>query len=189
MGSRGPIGKPPERRHGHRSHAPAATLPPMAVSEPPDPPAGLLAATKQAWERFWSSPLRALVTPADLPALQRLFCLYDEHDRAWRGYRRRRLVEGSQGQPVANPLFAMAMKLETEIRVLEDRFGCSPAARLRLAIHFGQAARTLEDLARDLEGPSELDQIRERARQRRSYYARLQVTGFADDPPPDDPRS
>lgn len=126
--------------------------------------------------------MRALVTPADLPALQRLFSLYDEHDRAWRGYRRQRLVEGSQGQPVASPLFGVAMKLDAEIRALEDRFGCSPAARLRLGIHFGQAARTLEDLARDLEGPSELDRIRVRARGRRSRYADLEVTGFADDP-------
>lgn len=98
MGSRGPIGKPPERRHGHRSHEPAATL---AVPTPddgaPDPPAGLLKATQAAWVAFWASPMRALVTSADRPALERLFVLYDERDRAWRGYKRCRLVEGSQG--------------------------------------------------------------------------------------------
>jgi P27 family predicted phage terminase small subunit len=144
----------------------------------PEPPSGLLRATRDDWAAFWSSPLRALVTPADMPALERLFQLRDEQARLWRGYRRKRLVEGSQGQPVASPFFGMALKLEGEIARLEGQFGLSPAARLRLGVTFGQAARTLEDLARDLEGPSELDRLRERASQRR----REPVEGVADDP-------
>jgi P27 family predicted phage terminase small subunit len=177
VGRRGPIGKPPERRQGHRSHEPAATLIVPATWEVPDPPNGLLRATRDAWAAFWSSPLRALVTPADVPALERLFQLRDEQARLWRGYRRKRLVEGSQGQPVGSPFFGMAMKLEDQIVRLEAQFGLSPAARLRLGVSFGQAARTLEDLARDLEGPSELDQLRERADQRR----REPAAEFVDD--------
>lgn len=71
------------------------------------------------------------------------------------------------------------MKLDGEIRALEDRFGCSPAARLRLGIRFGQAARTLEDLARGLDGPSKLDALRAQARER---YRNLRVTTLDPDP-------
>jgi P27 family predicted phage terminase small subunit len=132
-----------------------AVLPAPASAGPPEPPAGLLVATRDAWATFWGSPLAGLVVDSDLPALERLFQLYDERARAWRGYKRRRLVEGSQGQPVASPLFRVAMALESEIRPLEDRFGVTPAARLKLGIRLGEAARSLEDLVRDLDDDGE----------------------------------
>jgi hypothetical protein len=176
--------KPPGTHQGHRPHTPAVVLAASGSEAPPDPPAGLLAATQEAWSGFWSSPLASLVIPADLPGLRRLFQLHDERERAWRSYRRRRLVEGSQGQPVANPLFRVALGLEAEIRALEDRYGLSPSARLRLGIRFGKAARTLEDLARDLEQePSDLDQIRQRFEERRRQRLANPETWADPDPP------
>jgi hypothetical protein len=165
--------KPPGTHQGHRSHVPVAVLPAPASPEPPEPPAGLLISTRQAWAGFWASPLAGLVVDSDLPALRRLFELYDERARSWRGYRRRRLVEGSQGQPVLSPLFRAAMALEAEIRPLEDRFGVTPAARLKLGIRLGEAARSLEDLVRDLDEDEE---------ERRS-----RVLGEHYQPPPKDP--
>jgi hypothetical protein len=70
------------------------------------------------------------------------------------------VVEGSQGQPVASPLFKVAMALDSEVRALEDRYGLTPAARLKLGIRLGEAARSLEDLARDLDDDWDEDERR-----------------------------
>ncbi|MGW7410482.1 hypothetical protein ACWGI9_43625 [Streptomyces sp. NPDC054833] len=47
------------------------------VLEAPSPPSGLLKATRERWEAYWSSPVAKLADPVgDLPALERLFRLY-----------------------------------------------------------------------------------------------------------------
>lgn len=91
------------------------------------------------------SPLAALVSDADLPALRRLFGLYDEHDRVWRVAREHRLLQGSQNQLVLNPLYRQASGLRADILALEDRFGLTPMARLKLGATFGDARRSLAD--------------------------------------------
>jgi hypothetical protein len=77
--------------------------------------------------------------------------LYDERERAYRAYRRERLVTGSTGQLLLNPLRRAMSNFDSEIRQLEDRFGLNPLARARLGIQIGEAARTLADLNRMLE--------------------------------------
>ena len=123
-------------------------------SEPPDAPKGLLQATGRAWTAFGESPAGGTAHPGrSHPSLARLFSLYDERERALRGFRRRRrLVLGSTGQPVLNPLFgAMEATGQPQILVIEDRFGLSPISRLRLGVALGDAARSLEELTRDLD--------------------------------------
>jgi hypothetical protein len=88
--------------------------------------------------------------PADHPALLRLFTLLDERERCARAASKQRLIKGSQGQPVLNPLLKQVAALDTEIRQLEDRFGLTPLARLRLGVTFGEAHRSLADLNRAL---------------------------------------
>lgn len=115
----------------------------------PSAPKGLLKSTTDAWTVFWRSQMAQLVqVDTDLPALTRLFALYDEHERCYRASREDRLVIGSQGQYVLNPLYRQMVTLETEIRNLEDRFGLSPMARLKLGITFGEAHRSLDSLNR-----------------------------------------
>ena len=53
---------------------------------------------------------------------------------------------GSQGQVVVNPFHRLLDTWRTEIRQLEDRFGCNPRAMLGLGIQLGTVKRTLEDL-------------------------------------------
>jgi len=125
--------------------------------DPPPAPSGLLKATREDWSGFWASPLASLVIPADLPALRRLFTLYDERLRAYQGYRKGRLVAGSMGQPVLNPLFAAMKSADAEIRALEDRLGLSPIARLRLGVALGEAARSLDELNRSLDADDDAD--------------------------------
>ncbi|HSW41312.1 MAG TPA: P27 family phage terminase small subunit [Patescibacteria group bacterium] len=117
----------------------------------PPPPRAWLASTAAAWRAYWASPLaRAAQIDTDTPAIERLFGLRDERERMSRVVRRSRVVLGSAGQPRANPLYAQITAFDAEIRQLEDRLGLSPIARLRLGVTFGDAARSLADLNREL---------------------------------------
>lgn len=110
----------------------------------PNAPSGLLTSLRRTWTAFWGSPLaQNVVLPTDIPALERLWRLYDERERASRAARRQRIVVGSQGQPVLHPLLRYVGDLDAEIRQLEDRFGLTPLARLRLGITQGQALEQL----------------------------------------------
>lgn len=98
-----------------------------------------LASTKKHWGEFWSSPAaRKIETSLDLPAVDRLFALYDERARSLSAFRRNRLVKGSQGQAVLNPLGRQINSLNTQILALEDRLGLSPMARLKLNLTLGE---------------------------------------------------
>jgi P27 family predicted phage terminase small subunit len=90
---------------------------------------------KKKWQTFWTSDgARVLAVAVDVGAAERLFDLYDERERAYRGFRKERFVEGSQGQMVLNPLGRLIASFDSEIRQLEDRLGFSPASRMRLGI-------------------------------------------------------
>ena len=118
----------------------------------PKAPTGLLKKSKERWQVFWESPVSKMVDMnSDMPALERLFFLYDERLRASRGFRRQRMVEGSQGQLVVNPLAKLFKDFDAEIRQLEDRFGLTPMARMRLGFTFGEAAGSLTNLNKLLE--------------------------------------
>lgn len=141
----GPAPKPANERQ-RRNHRDIGEIVPIESARLiPNHPPGLLAITKAAWESFWTTPLAQIITDADLPALHRLFDLYDELDRIWRAAKKHRIVTGSQGQDVLNPLYKQSDSLRNEIRQLEDRFGLTPMARLKLGVKFGEAKRSLAD--------------------------------------------
>ncbi len=96
-----------------------------------------------------------MVAETDGTAILRLFTLYDERERAYRAFRRQRLIKGSQGQAVLSPMGRAMQEFDAEIRQMEDRLGLSPRARLQLGITFGQAAQTLADLNRQLDEDSD----------------------------------
>lgn len=123
----------------------------------PVPPRSILSTTKQAWDAFWQSDLAKLVKDSDTPALERLFSLYDERERCYRSAKKNRLVAGSQGQWVLNPLYKQMNVLDTEIRNMEDRFGLSPMARLKLGVQFGEAHKSLEEMNRSLDADTEAE--------------------------------
>lgn len=103
------------------------------MTERPDPPAGLLKAARDRWEAWWTSPAAGDVDlSSDLPRLIRWIEQTDEYDRVAAVVRKTRLVKGSQGQPVANPLIGYLGQLEGQITRAETDFGMSPLARHRL---------------------------------------------------------
>ena len=93
-----------------------------------------------------------LTQPADGEALRRLFALYDARERTWRLFLKNVYVRGSKGQQVLNPMGAFALQLDARIERLEAAFGITPKARLQLGITFGEAKKSLEDLAREAGG-------------------------------------
>ena len=104
------------------------------------------------WEDFWNSDLASAIdTKSDQSAVYRLATLIDERERIYKQAKKDRLVVGSQGQVVLNPLYSAMLKLDAEIRQLEDRMGMNAKARVSLGISIGQAKKTLADLNADLE--------------------------------------
>lgn len=153
----GPIPKPPDRKQRRNKGHELRLIPGRSIT-PPDPPKRMLKATRESWADFWSSALAGSVDRAtDLPGIRRLFEKRDEYDRAFRAFKKERLVEGSKGQPVLNPMAKVMNDFERSIIQLEDRYGLSPKARAQLGITIGTAKRTLEDLNRNLERDTEED--------------------------------
>ena len=115
------------------------------LSAPADP--AWRETTVERWVQFWASPLAQQVEQSDLGSFRRLFWLYDELDRLREAIEQTgRVVAGSQGQPRPNPLYKQVETFQAEARQLEDRFGLSPLARLRLGITFADAASSLDAL-------------------------------------------
>ena len=134
--------KPPARRQHREKPQPGDDR--NVVSLVPQPPTGLLKASRDWWGDFFSSELaRHTFALSDVPAVTRLARLYDERERMRRTIGSNRVVQGSQGQPRPHPAFQTIASMDAEIRQLEDRFGLTPKARMTLGIALGQAKRTL----------------------------------------------
>lgn len=119
----------------------------------------LLARTVKAWEMFWTSEISGLVVDADREALDRLFCLYDTRERMQRTFLEKPFTTGSTGQTVVHPAAKEVAALDERILRLEDRFGITPSARLKLGIVLGAAARSLEEMNRDFDTYEEEDDV------------------------------
>jgi len=138
--------KPAERRQG-RGTADVGLVAPASLAVAPSADVAWRETTVERWVGFWQSGLASQVEPSDVPALRRLFWLYDEIDRVREAIEETgRVVAGSQGQPRPNPLYKQVSEFQAEARQLEDRFGLSPRARLQLGIALGAAHASLDAL-------------------------------------------
>lgn len=139
-----------QSRGGERKRAALMPVAPMTpdASAPFAAPAAWRKATKDSWLAFWSSDVARVVSADHHHAIRRLFEMRDLQSRALDRYRKAPYADGSMGQPVTNPAFAEATKLETQIVALEDRLGLTPKAMANLGIAVGQAAMTAADLNR-----------------------------------------
>lgn len=122
--------KPPEQRR-HRGTRDIGIVSPREGAVP-RAPTEWSKETKKAWRGFWKSSVASVLDEkADMPAVIRLFSLYDEREHLAPLVRATPLVKGSQGQLRPNPLVAHIGQLDAGITALEDRFGMSPKARLQ----------------------------------------------------------
>jgi hypothetical protein len=96
--------------------APQASLPASGRDgEIPDPARPLSESAMEWWNAMWTSPVATKWHPViDVPALTRLGWLYD-------------VMNATAEMEVELPSTAMA-----EVRQLEDRFGLTPQARMKL---------------------------------------------------------
>lgn len=150
--------KSPELKTGHsKGRKERPTLGLVPAKEPmalvPKPPAGLLAQSKRIWTAYWASQVSGAVdADADMHRIHRWIMSVDEYERVLAVFRKERVVQGSQGQPVINPLASYLQNLETNISRAESEMGLTPMARLKLGITFGQAQLTAAELNRMLDG-------------------------------------
>lgn len=92
----------------------------------------------EAWNDFWCSPLAgpAVMKPTDAPALRRLFAYRSRLLVALEALDAEPIVVGSTGQPTMSPWAAEVHRLEGTVSKLEDKFGLTPLARLKLGVTF-----------------------------------------------------
>lgn len=148
-------------RVGHRTYPSLSVLPVGPDAPPPPPPPGIRKGTRarKLWDAVWESELaRVIDRRTDLPRLERWIWATAELERVRRTLQRTRLVRGSTGQPVLNPLASYAADLERTIEKAEDAFGMTPKARLGLGLDVAQLAKTAADLNRMLESDDDGDE-------------------------------
>lgn len=144
----GPPPKPRELRQRARTHTrpELAALPSRSIVGHPKPPGGLLKATRQLWDSYWQSPVAAAALHIDLAGLERWILAVDEYNRTLKAIRKDRLVDGSAGQPRLNPLAGYLKQCGATIKQLEEAYGLTPMARLKLGISTAQARMSAADL-------------------------------------------
>lgn len=135
-----------------------------------------LKATREAWEAYWSSSLPQLLTGADRSSLVRLFDQYDRRERLARAWSRSPFTEGSTGQQIVNPAARAVATLDSAIVQLEDRFGITPLARMRLGIAMGEAARSLDEMNREFDEDEDDDDVTTDEDPRRSEAIEAKAT-------------
>jgi P27 family predicted phage terminase small subunit len=132
----------------------------VQVPEPPAVHGGLLKASLETWERFWRSLPAQAAEDVDVTVAERWIVAHDEWKRAINAVRRQRLVDGSTGQPVLNPLAAWATSREGEMQRCEVQLGVGTKNRLTLGITAGQARLTAAQLNRMAEeGDGDEDEV------------------------------
>lgn len=148
-GSRGPVSKPDHLRQ--RTNTPRTALVVRAGFPVPAARAEWLESSRVAWAAYWASELALAIREAQLPMVDRLFSVRDERERSYSALLAgERLVPGSKGQPVLNPLIDYVSKCDNTIMKLEDRLGLSPRSLLALTSAFGSAQKSLDDLNRSV---------------------------------------
>ncbi|MEK9723682.1 MAG: hypothetical protein VW405_09400 [Rhodospirillaceae bacterium] len=151
----GPSRKPDDERQ--RTNSPSLELvTPLDVElAVPDPGPDWSEATVAEWRAWWGSEVARLIEPeSETPIVRRLFDLLDQAARFEAAGRLEPMVEGSTGQLVINPLLKHAQGLRDEARRDESVLGRGPKRRLDLGIKFGDAARSLDEINRRLNGGS-----------------------------------
>ena len=106
---------------------------------------------RRAWRDFWQSPVaQAVDRRADMPALMMWAHALNEWHTVIPVFEGQRVVAGSQGQPVLNPLNTYLREQAELIQHYEQHFGMTPRARAQLGLTIGAAKLTAQELNRRL---------------------------------------
>lgn len=151
MGERGPLPKPRNKAQGHRSHELVVLQ--GGKTKAPLAPRHVTPAVRKAWRAYWASEVSSVAQEVSLPAIRRLFELYDQRERAMEIVRTAMMVKGSMNQIRMNPAADYLLRLEPAILRLENELGLTPMAMARLGIAVGEAKMTAEQLNKIAQEP------------------------------------
>lgn len=113
----------------------------------PPSPEGLGEHAVAVWSAFWASRVSGAVDlMADGEALRHWILCVNEREKLRAATVRAPLVKGSHEQLMLNPLFRHIRELNREIARVEEHFGMTPLARLRLGVTYLQEQAAMEEL-------------------------------------------
>jgi P27 family predicted phage terminase small subunit len=137
------VGTAVDPRNGHQ-----ANLTIVGTVEPVDRiscPRGMLTETKRQWDAYWADPVHTVQTPVDRALLLRWIKNLDRYERLITEADKEPLVANSQGQS-ANPLYAVAHRIESSVKADEAQLGIGPLNRSKLGIAVITERRSLADM-------------------------------------------
>jgi phage terminase small subunit len=134
-----PAGRAVDRRNGRQAELA------RVAGERFNPPDGLCEQARQQWDLYWADPVAQVQTLADRHLLERWISNVDRYWRLIREADVEPLTRNSQGQ-VANPLYAVALKVESSVKADEAQLGIGPKNRAGLGIAVIAERRSLADM-------------------------------------------
>lgn len=114
----------------------------------PPRPKGMkyLQSTLDAWAALWAEPQAQHLTGVQKVVALRWILSFDEWQRALTVVIEAPMVEGSQGQPVANPMMGWVTSREAEMEKCEKQLGVGLKNKADLGLTIGQAKLTAQQL-------------------------------------------
>jgi P27 family predicted phage terminase small subunit len=151
----GPPPKAAARRQRARRDIGADITAPQRPGHPPAMPRGLCQQAQAAWQAYWGDVVSGVTRPSDTPLIQRWVKNLDRYHRLLAEADRKPVVDGSMGQPKANPVYTLILKIEQSIKEDEAQLGVGPLNRLRLGVALSESAKSLKDLNAEAETDAE----------------------------------
>ncbi len=144
----GPPPKPAERRQ-RRAHRDLGAI--GAAGKPPRMPQGLCRQAQVAWNGYWGDVVSGVTRDSDTTLVLRWVKNLDRYHRLLAVADRSPMVKGSTGQQRANPVYALALQIESSIKDDEKQLGIGPLNRLRLGVALSEGAKSLAELNAEAE--------------------------------------
>lgn len=111
-----------------------------------EPPEGLLPEAYELWDSYWTDSASGVQTPADRGVLLRWIREHDRYLRLIAEADKSPLTEGSKGQLVANPLYALAERALAAAERCEKQLGVGALNRSNLGIAVISERKSLADM-------------------------------------------
>ena len=135
MGARGPAAK-----------RPSMALSAVPVGAPFDPPENLCAEAMAQWDAYWSDPVSTSPTAADRGVVLRWIESLNRYVLYQRAADEEPVVRGSMGQPVKNPMHALATEALAVVERCEKQLGIGGKNRADLGIAIVAGQKSLAEL-------------------------------------------
>lgn len=134
-----PAGATVDKRNGRRAELA------RVAGERFDPPDGLCEQALTQWDRYWDDPVSQVQTAADRDLLCRWIANVNRYWRLIGAADAQPVTRNSQGE-VANPLYAVALKVEASVKADEAQLGIGPKNRAALGIAVISERKSLAEM-------------------------------------------